>query len=390
MAKSVNNLISEMYSDPDFKAKGDYKPDKGAVKAEEMTVNKYTGSRFGRFAKKFGAYISDHSADIKYLLLAVPIIAIFLFAWKSQEAQSLLTGASTHQAKIFFKTNPASIPPEQTAEIWVNADSPVGFADLELSFNPDLVKLTNEISTFNLNKKIVISTMGNSNSTGKITVVLALDPAQRANPPSGAFELASFKLNANTSGTATSSVAFKISSMELTSMDTADFTVSTANLSLNINPTPTPTLTPIPTPTFVPTPSPTQTPVPTKSPTPTPSKTPSPTYTPVPTPTPVTNYLLSGIVSDSSTNALLSGVSVKLQKTTDAFWRFKTIKTDSYGHYGVYLSPGSYKITITKSGYSSFQETIDLADNTILDFSLTRSKNRFYTFFYNIFHHKNR
>jgi len=106
-----------------------------------------------------------------------------------RKQQSIGSHASTHQASIAFQINNWTLPPENTFGLWVNSDSPVGFADIRLTYNPSLVKMTKEISLKgNLARVIKITSMSEANNTGSVSIILGLDPNQIGSPPSGSFQ----------------------------------------------------------------------------------------------------------------------------------------------------------------------------------------------------------
>lgn len=405
MASSVNRIIGSLYEKdqkPVTEGSGNREPTE--TKTEGLSVNKSRENFFSKALTRVWEFFENNQTDIRYILYAVPVIAVFIVAALIQSNQIIGTQASTHQATLSFQLTDWQVPPESTFGVWVNSDSPVAFSDTELSFNPKLVKMTQEVSfTDKLTRKIKVTSMSEANTTGKISIVVGLDPANIASPPSGAFEIANVAFDANTSmQNATSSVNFETTGMQMVSTDQSVFSLTATGLNLTVNPIPTPSpsgtpsATPTPTPTEIPTPTPTASPTPTPTPTstaspkPTPTVTPTPTRTPTPTPkptatssptvrptpsltptpTPVQRLLLTGLVVDASNNGrLLRGVRVRAINSSG-----KTVassNTDRNGHYGFYLAAGHYTVTTSKRGYYGASQTIDLTQNTILNFQLS-------------------
>lgn len=329
-----------------------------SIKPESVIKNRLP--IFKRVSKSISGFFKSYSTDFKYLLLAIPIIAAFFIVKEVQRAQSLKSVASTHQATVFLQSYATTLPPETSVDVWVNTDSATAFADIELSFDPKLVKLTSEITTYqSLSRVAKVTSMADANTSGKVSIVLGLDPSKLSTPPSGAFRIATFKLGTNTTNSATTSVNLNASETILASIDQSTFATSVSGLNLTLNPT-----------TATPTPKPTSTP--TASPAP---ATPTPTIKPV-TPTPCVNcsvIQLSGIVVDSTNSKAVPGAYIKFQRYTERWWQRTTVnvKTDAYGHYGVYLTPGNYRVNVSKWKYQTVNYYTKVEANTIKNFSLS-------------------
>jgi hypothetical protein len=402
MASKLNRIIGRFYEKPTDEA-GEEEPAQKreeVVKSEVISIEKDKSSIFEKFGGRFSEFLKNHKADLKYLLLAIPIIVVFLIAKIIQDNQSIGLQANTHQASFSFQLASWTLPPANTFGVWADTDSPVGFADVELTFNPAIVKMTQEVSlTGSLTRKIKVTSMADANSTGKVSIIVGLDPAKIASPPSGAFQIANVAFDANTSTkNATSSISYATSSMQVVSTDKSVFSLTAAGVDLTINPTPTPTptptSTPTPRPTSTPTPRPTLTPTPTVNITPTPvpgitstptvaptpsatvTATPKPTVTPIasltPTPTavPTGNLLLTGFVADSSNNNnVLSGVRITVKDSHHTVVAGASTYND--GHYGFKLPAGYYSVTASKWGYYHSTQYVNLTHNTILNFQIS-------------------
>jgi hypothetical protein len=390
---------------------------KDDLEAKVISVQKSKTPLLSKFKTRSTEFIKNHKADVKYLLLGIPIIATFLIAAVIQNNQTIGIQAGTHQASVSFQLASWDLPPQSTFGIWVNSDSPVAFSDVELSFDPKLIKMTSEIVLkSNLTRKIKVTSMADANATGKISIVLGIDPSMLGDPPLGAFQIADLTFDSNTSSKDVSTkIALTNPGMQLVAVDQSVFSLITTGIDLSINmasPSPTPTLVPTQTltPTPVPTPAisagPTATATPTKSPTPvpttpvptvaliptvapaataTPTKSPTPVpTTPVPTvaliptvapaatatPAPQREVFLSGTVTNSISHNLISGITVTVR---DRWGRTAARgKTDSNGHYGFYLTTGTYRVTASGFGYKSSTASINLSADYILNFAISR------------------
>lgn len=246
---------------------------KDEVETKVVSIQKSKMPFFSKFRIKSSEFIKNHKADIKYLLLIIPIIATLLLVKAVQYRQGLNSRAGLHQASIAFQLQNWNLPPENPFEVWVNSDSPVSFVNINISFDPKLIKLTHEITTTgSLTRIIKVTSMADANTTGAVSIVLGLDPSMSTSSPSGAFQVASLIFDANTSNPdVATTVSFNTSQMQLVASDQSAFQLTATGLNLILNPiaTPTPSVTPTPGPTLTPTPGSTQTPAPTKAPRPT-------------------------------------------------------------------------------------------------------------------------
>lgn len=191
---------------------------------------------------------------LKYLVFIIPLIAMFYLANNVYERQSLDSKAGVGQASLFFQSDSLTLPPDSDLTVIANSSGPVGFAKVELNFDTTKVKLVSEIdvSISPLKKVVKISSMSEANLTGKIEIILGLDPSFVSNPPSGSFQVAKFRVASNTgNNNVTNSVSFNTSNSQLVNLDQTLFNLTATNLSVLINPvaTATPILATTPSPT---------------------------------------------------------------------------------------------------------------------------------------------
>src|SRR4030042_940626 len=89
------------------------------------------------------------------------------------------------------------------------------------------------------------TTPSEANATGIINLSLALDPAQRASPPTGTFQLATIPLSPNTAAqNISATLHLDTPAMQVVNPDTPLFTITTVDSTITLNvtpPTPTPT-----------------------------------------------------------------------------------------------------------------------------------------------------
>ena len=240
MASSINRIIGSLYEKGKKPVKeGQSAEQKEGIETEILSVSKSTTNIFKKAYIRVKELVKNNKTEIKYLLYAIPIIAIFLLAMEAKNIQKLFLRAVTHSASVSFQLQNWSLPPANTFGVWINSDSPVAFADIELTFDPSLVKMTQEISLTNsLTRKIKVTSMADANSTGKVSIVLGLDPSMLSSPPSGAFQLANITFNANTtSQNITSKISFSDSIMQIVATDQSVFALTSTGIDLTLNPT---------------------------------------------------------------------------------------------------------------------------------------------------------
>jgi hypothetical protein len=379
MVNNLNQTVDKMYSGDGDIHKDDIDTNQDApIETNDVSLVKNKASIFHKAANKIKEFSHRQPVIFKYSLLAISILASFFILKEVERVQSLNSVASTRQAAVYFQVLSADLPPESPFDVWVNSDSTVGFVDLEITFDPNVIKLAGEITPYqSLTRIIKITPMAEANSTGKISIILGLDPSKITSPPAAPFRVAALKLNAKTTNSLSTTITFNNSIMQLVSLDQSVFTTTTTGLTLNLNPTPTPTATATPktTPTTSPTVKPTSTPTATSNPTSTPVQTKTPIATDKSTATPSTsphaNLQISGTVMNSSNSAPISGATVRIRKVSARWWQRSTIvRTDRSGHYGVNLPENTYNISISKWNYRTISQRVTLRVNTILNFQL--------------------
>jgi hypothetical protein len=257
MASKLNLRIKEMY---DRAKKTGTKAEETAssigkdLESKVISIQKSKIPFLSKLRVRSSEFFKDHNIDIKYLLLIIPIIAIFLLVREAQRQQDFRSRAGIHTASVTFQLQNWTLPPENSFGIWINSDSPVTFANINITYDPKLVKLTHEISPSGTLTRIVkITSMAEANSTGNISIVLALEPSRAVSPPGGAFQVASLVFNTNTGNPdVATTVNFNTNQMQLVASDESIFQLTATNLNLILNPTPTPTPSPTPSPTPIP------------------------------------------------------------------------------------------------------------------------------------------
>src|SRR5258707_6145216 len=97
------------------------------------------------FKKKVSTFYKKNEQQVKYsaliagllVLVAVAVFARYRFAIRQYTA-------ATHQASLTFQPQNSTLPPQSSFGLWINSDSPVAFANVNLTVNPTLVSLASE------------------------------------------------------------------------------------------------------------------------------------------------------------------------------------------------------------------------------------------------------
>lgn len=251
---------------------------------------------------------------------------------------------------LYFEPASASLPPDKSVKVLLDAKTnKIGFARVDIIFDTTKLQLTGEVAPSAVLSNVVQKTsMASANTSGKITLVLALPSESRDNPPSGIIEIGQLPLKSNTATqNATATLTFDSNLLQIVNLDAeivplavqdATFTLNpftatstqapsstptntvtiapslTSSLTPTTNPTATGTLVPTitatktPTPTVTNTLTPTSTPKPSATNTSTPTVTPKPTSTSTPTLTPTPLPKVGDVNGDRLVNAVDIGI----------------------------------------------------------------------------------
>lgn len=97
--------------------------------------------------------------------------------------------------RLSFSPSSLTAPPTRTVQLVAELESsPLAFAHVEISFDPQLVSVTEQITTTPLLATVVRKTTADdANRTGRIVLALALPPVDN-DPPTGTVTLAEMSL----------------------------------------------------------------------------------------------------------------------------------------------------------------------------------------------------
>lgn len=173
------------------------------------------------------------------------IFIFFVFIACVVIAQSVATNqfkrlkAANGTAKVSILPASTTLTSSVSTQVWVTSDKPVAFSHVTVKFDQTKLALDAEpsFSSTVLNQIVMKTTVLDANATGVFTFALGIDPAQRTNPPSGTFQLATLKFK---SKTAAANVATSVS-VDSTAIDVVDisavkFSVTTQASTITINP----------------------------------------------------------------------------------------------------------------------------------------------------------
>lgn len=197
-----------------------------------------------------------------YLSFVILFVVGFVVAHEIQRPTTTETHAGSNTVTLSLQPTNLIMPPKGIVQLWVTgATSAVAFVDAELSFDYTKVQLTQEISVIPISTKLTrvlkVTSMADANKYGKVSVIVALDPSMRSNPPSGTFELATLSFTPLGKSNALTSVSVNTTTSQVVNKDTTLFSLrntDTSTSSIVLYPTPTPSPSPSLTPTATPKP----------------------------------------------------------------------------------------------------------------------------------------
>ena len=265
------------------------------------------------FSGKVNAPALPKGTTFRISMVFIILISVFITTYLIGGVVRYFLRAQVSQVTMYFLPNVSTLPPDRTFSLMINSGSNViGYIKAEINFDPQKLKLADEINTSNLltmdNTLVPTGTSGlpadicdtslpciiktpasAANSAGKAVIIIAKDPRNTTvQAATGTFEVLNFTLQ-NLSSVDNDATTVTLSVVQVVNMDSQPLSlnVSVSPLTLTLNPA-SATLTPSPTVTLTPSPTntPTDTPTATLSPTNTPSPTPQPSETPLPTQTP--------------------------------------------------------------------------------------------------------
>jgi len=206
------------------------------------------------------------SRILKWVGVMLPILAVLMLAKEIQRRQSLNSQAGVNQARIFFQATNLTFPPDNSFGLLLNTEGALGFVKIEINYDPSKVRLLNEIdvSPSPFKRVIKVSSKDEANQTGKIDIILGIDPSNVFNPPLGDIEISRFNFGSNTGEeNISSSITINTSNSQIVGLDSVIFSLTKSDINLIINPVATPVATVMP--TILPTNAPTE--LPTTAPT---------------------------------------------------------------------------------------------------------------------------
>ena len=179
--------------------------------------------------------------NISMIALAFTVFTygVYLFWYKPADSD-VLSAVTSNTATFSFDPGALTLPLDGTTQLKVSVGSEkISFVHAEITFDKDKVKLAENISISGspLTRVIKVTSASDANSSGKIQVILALDPEKASNPPTGNVTLATLKWATNTStSNVTSSVKFSTSSLKAYNTKAELFTIKSSDISLSLNP----------------------------------------------------------------------------------------------------------------------------------------------------------
>lgn len=183
--------------------------------------------QFGLFLSKIKKYIG-----VKGLILIFLTIAVFGVVYLiKRPVPKTKTSAATGVATVRIQPENITLPQQKVVQVWATVDKPVGFIDLDITFDKSKLTITKEPSfSVNSTNTVSVTDMATANTSGRITFVAGVDPTKISTAPSGTFQIGSIEFTNKSSFTSgTTTIGIQTSESQFVDMDATPFTISSIN-----------------------------------------------------------------------------------------------------------------------------------------------------------------
>ena len=158
--------------------------------------------------------------------------------------------AQIQESRIFFSPASLTLNSAKANNISLILDaktSKMAFVRISITFDSDKIKLSSPVQLTTLLKTVVKSTaISYANQTGNYTLVLALSPEDRENPPSGIIEIAKFSIKAvNENQISSTSISTYEGNTQLVEIAESEIPFTSESLPVTISSTALSTATPV-------------------------------------------------------------------------------------------------------------------------------------------------
>lgn len=183
------------------------------------------------------------------ILIFVMLLAIPITYYVANRPTFERSKAAGEAVSVYFSPTQAGVPPNQTLRLMLDAKTNrISFAKVTVNFDVSKVKLISEVTTSSSLATIVKKTaMAEANASGRVEISLGLASQNKANPPTGVFELAQFVFTgATTQANQSASINIDNASVNSSASQVVDInayalpisTPSIATIDVNFSPTP--------------------------------------------------------------------------------------------------------------------------------------------------------
>lgn len=178
-----------------------------------------------------------------WIMLGIALFVAFniFFAQQITKKQTLESEAAASTATLSIKPSESTSSKDQTFQLWVVSDNPVGFAQLDVSFDQTKMQLTKEVALDSVlsntplgenDLKLNKTSMADANATGNIRLMLAL-PVQ-ATAPTGAFNIASLVFTPIATESTSTVIQIPPAAVQIFDMNANQFTVQIQNATVTV------------------------------------------------------------------------------------------------------------------------------------------------------------
>ncbi len=214
------------------------------------------------------------------ILIFLTIVAFGVVYLVKRPVQKTKISAAAGTATVRMQPQNVTLPQQKVVQVWATVNKPVGFIDLDITFDKSKLTITKEPAfSVNSTNTVSLTDMATANTSGRITFVAGVDPTKVSTAPNGTFQIGTIEFT-NKSGftSGTTTIGIQTNESQFVDMDATPFTVSGINTTVAFATLSTPTSTSTSTATprtsaNIPTPTPTSNPTRSASPIPTPTST---------------------------------------------------------------------------------------------------------------------
>ena len=192
------------------------------------------------FYQKIKSFFSKYH-PIKVGIILFLVISTLITTGVMYQQQDIRSKAALNEAHITITPSNAIMPPNQTFKIYIDPKNiPLAFAHVNIEFDQNSIHLQSlpEVSS-SFDRTIYITPISEANTTGKLSIVLAVGPGRAA--VNNAAEFATLRYVPVTEDPETSTITVNTQTSKLVNEQAQLFTMTVDPATVDLNKPPTPT-----------------------------------------------------------------------------------------------------------------------------------------------------